>query len=83
LDPEQDIDMLGGHENDGWTVIKFRRQLTACEPTYDKEITVKNESFQLFSELKCVKFPYNIAKTLTDMQKFSSLKMQKQLKCDR
>jgi len=42
LDPEQNIEVLGGGEKEGWTVIKFRRQLAACETTHDKEITVVN-----------------------------------------
>lgn len=45
LDAEQNIELLGGRECEGWTVIKFRRQLAACETTHDKEITVKMNFF--------------------------------------
>nr|XP_002129219.1 DBH-like monooxygenase protein 1 homolog [Ciona intestinalis] len=37
-DPEQNIELLYGTECDGWTVIKFRRQILACESN-DRPIT--------------------------------------------
>jgi len=40
LDVKQNLDLLDGKESDGWTVIKFKRELAACEDMYDKEITV-------------------------------------------
>jgi len=51
LDPEQNIEVLGGRECDGWTVIKFRRQLAACEMNHDREITVENIFLQPWYEL--------------------------------
>nr|XP_002124053.1 DBH-like monooxygenase protein 1 [Ciona intestinalis]XP_026690880.1 DBH-like monooxygenase protein 1 [Ciona intestinalis] len=38
-DPEQNVEFLAGYECDGWTVIKFVRQLPACEADYDRPIT--------------------------------------------
>uniref|UniRef100_H2XZG6 DOMON domain-containing protein n=1 Tax=Ciona intestinalis TaxID=7719 RepID=H2XZG6_CIOIN len=38
-DPEQNVDLLLGYECDGWTVIKFVRQIPACEADYDRPIT--------------------------------------------
>nr|CAB3263916.1 DBH-like monooxygenase protein 1 homolog [Phallusia mammillata] len=38
LDTEQNVELLGGSECDGWTVLKFRRQLAACDDQ-DLEIT--------------------------------------------
>ena len=40
LDPGQNLELLDGSECDGWTIIKFRRELAACEAVNDKEITV-------------------------------------------
>ena len=40
LDPEQNIETLDGMESDGWTVIKFKRQIAACEADFDLTITV-------------------------------------------
>ena len=39
LDPKQNIEVLDGIQSDGWTMVKFRRQLASCEP-YDLPITV-------------------------------------------
>nr|XP_039270018.1 DBH-like monooxygenase protein 1 homolog [Styela clava] len=41
LDPEQNIEVLGGFESNGWTMFKFSRQIAACESGYDREIKVK------------------------------------------
>nr|CAB3263920.1 DBH-like monooxygenase protein 1 homolog [Phallusia mammillata] len=38
LDTVQNVELLGGSECDGWTVLKFRRQLAACDDQ-DMEIT--------------------------------------------
>jgi len=70
LDPEQNIEVLGGRESEGWTVIRFRRQLAACETTHDKEITVTNKSLQPCSEFECVKFPQHFVRKVIDMQRF-------------
>ncbi|XP_039268984.2 DBH-like monooxygenase protein 1 homolog [Styela clava] len=43
LDPQQNINVLGGAECDGWTMFKFSRQLAACETEYDREITVSTQ----------------------------------------
>ena len=40
LDSEQNIEVLHGKESDGWTAIKFKRQLAACDPDDDLPITV-------------------------------------------
>ena len=40
LDQEQNVELLDGMESDGWTMIKFRRQIASCEPEYDIAITV-------------------------------------------
>jgi len=40
-DPEQNVELLDGMESDGWTMIKFRRQIASCEEGYDLEITVR------------------------------------------
>jgi len=34
------VELLNGDERDGWTIIKFRRELAACEVDNDQEITV-------------------------------------------
>ena len=39
LDEEQNIESLGGMEDGGWTMIKYRRQRAACEDN-DLPITV-------------------------------------------
>jgi len=36
----QNLEILDGREMDGWTIIKFRRELATCEAGNDKEITV-------------------------------------------
>ncbi|XP_077965903.1 DBH-like monooxygenase protein 1 homolog [Styela clava] len=41
LDPEQNIEVLGGFESNGWTMFKFSRQIAACESGYDREIEIK------------------------------------------
>nr|XP_039269709.1 DBH-like monooxygenase protein 1 homolog [Styela clava] len=38
-DPEQNVNVISGHECNGWTVLKFSRQLAACENKYDREIS--------------------------------------------
>ncbi|XP_039270543.2 DBH-like monooxygenase protein 1 homolog [Styela clava] len=43
LDPEQNIEVLGGAESNGWTMYKFSRQIAACESDYDREITSNTE----------------------------------------
>nr|XP_039269063.1 DBH-like monooxygenase protein 1 homolog [Styela clava]XP_039269064.1 DBH-like monooxygenase protein 1 homolog [Styela clava] len=43
LDPEQNIEVLGGAESNGWTMYKFSRQIAACESAYDREITSNTE----------------------------------------
>nr|XP_039270544.1 DBH-like monooxygenase protein 1 homolog [Styela clava] len=43
LDPEQNIEVLGGAESNGWTMYKFSRQIAACESNYDREITSNTE----------------------------------------
>ena len=41
MDPDQNIELLAGYETDGWTLIKYRRQLASCEPINDLPITVR------------------------------------------
>nr|XP_039269147.1 DBH-like monooxygenase protein 1 homolog [Styela clava] len=43
IDPQQNIEVLGGKELDGWTMIKFSRQIAACEEEYDREISTNTE----------------------------------------
>ncbi|CAK8671995.1 unnamed protein product [Clavelina lepadiformis] len=38
-DREENVELLGGSECDGVTMIKFRRQLAACEKYHDRPIT--------------------------------------------
>ncbi|XP_077965905.1 DBH-like monooxygenase protein 2 homolog [Styela clava] len=45
LDPEQNIEVLGGFESNGWTMFKFSRQIAACESGYDREIKTNTERF--------------------------------------
>ncbi|CAK8671527.1 unnamed protein product [Clavelina lepadiformis] len=33
LDEEQNVKLLDGSESDGWTRLKFRREIPACEPS--------------------------------------------------
>ncbi|XP_078483159.1 DBH-like monooxygenase protein 1 isoform X1 [Ciona intestinalis] len=38
-DTQQDVELLAASETNGWTMLKFRRQLAACETTFDRPIT--------------------------------------------
>ncbi|CAK8671829.1 DBH-like monooxygenase protein 1 isoform X2 [Clavelina lepadiformis] len=38
-DPMQNVHLLKGRQCDGWTIIKFKRQLAACEDSFDRAIT--------------------------------------------
>ncbi|XP_076818497.1 DBH-like monooxygenase protein 1 homolog [Clavelina lepadiformis] len=39
MDREENVELLAGRECDGFTIIKFRRQLAACEDYHDRPIT--------------------------------------------
>jgi hypothetical protein len=47
LDPQQDYDLIGAHENETHTVMRFRRKLVTCDDK-DLNITVIIKEF-LFS----------------------------------
>ena len=40
FDDEQDLTLLGGDERNGWTRIKFQRQIAGCEKGFDLPLTV-------------------------------------------
>ena len=48
MDPQRNVELLEGIESDGWTVIKFQRQIASCEPDYDLPITVVNKNKCIF-----------------------------------
>jgi hypothetical protein len=37
LDPQQDYDLIGAHENETHTVMRFRRKLVTCD---DKDLNI-------------------------------------------
>ena len=51
------MELLNGDERDGWTIIKFRRELAACEVDSDQEITVRDDPHCVhltsFHEIAC------------------------------
>ena len=48
------MELLEGIESDGWTVIKFQRQIASCEPEYDLSITVSKKKWVYFSILQYI-----------------------------
>jgi hypothetical protein len=49
LDPQQDYDLIGAHENETHTVMRFRRKLVTCD---DKDLNITVIIKSLFLEKK-------------------------------